>query len=536
MRYEPEDWIWWKHGAIYQIYTRSFYDSNGDGIGDLAGVINKLDYLHQLGVAAIWLTPIFETPNFDFGYDVRDYLETDPTLGSMEDLKQLLDEAHARGIKVILDLVLNHTSHLHSWFLESRSSTDNPKRDWYIWENKVKGGPPNNWKNAFGGSAWEWDAKTDQYYFHSFLKEQPDLNWRLKEVQEAFFGIMRYWLDQGVDGFRLDVINMIIKDKKFRDNPLTFKLPFFQELKYNSNQNKSLKIVKQLRTIVNEYSDKLLVGEIYTLPPGDAGIAASYLGNGTDSLHMAFDFSLLFSRWNARSYYLSIKKWYKLIPKDGWPCHVLSNHDLHRSFNRNGMFLEQEKKAKVSAVLMLTLRGTPFIYYGEEIGMENTPVPRSKISDPLGLKYWPLYSGRDQARRPMLWNNSVNAGFSTVKPWLPVNNRYQEKCVEYQAKDEMSIYSLYRKLLHIRSTRAALTEGGMEFLEKGQSGVLSYLRQQNRENILVVLNFTSRKKTIALPRNTHWKVLLNTYISFNDRTQHNFLDLLGYEAVVLERL
>jgi alpha-glucosidase len=530
------NWVWWKHGAIYQIYTRSFFDSNGDGIGDLSGVTQKLDYLKQLGISAIWLTPVFETPNFDFGYDVRDYQEIDPTLGTMEDFKEMIHEAKKRNIRVILDMVLNHTSHLHSWFLESKSSPENPKRDWYIWKDKVDGGPPNNWKNAFGGSAWEWDAKTEQYYFHSFLKEQPDLNWRNPEILAIFSNIMKFWLNLGVDGFRLDVINMIIKDKKFRDNPTRLKLPFFQEQKYNFNQNKSLKIVKHLRNIMDEYPEKLLVGEIYTLPPGNTNAAVSYLGNGNDSLHLAFDFSLLFSKWNARGYYLNLKKWHKLIPREGWPCHVLSNHDLHRSFNRNGLFLEQEKKAKVAAVLMLTLRGTPFIYYGEEIGMENTPVPRNKISDPLGLKFWPLYSGRDQARRPMLWNNTVHAGFSTQKPWLPVNNRYQEKCVEYQAKDEMSIYSLYRKLLHIRSTRAALTEGRMEFLEKGQSGVLSYLRQHNEENILVVLNFSSRKKTIALPRNTHWKVLLNTYISFNDRTQHNFLVLLGYEAVVLQQL
>ena len=536
MTSQNEDWIWWKHGAIYQIYTRSFYDSNGDGIGDLEGVIEKLDYIKQLGISAIWLTPVFETPNFDFGYDVRDYREIDPSLGSTEHFTELLHKAHTRNIRVILDMVLNHTSYLHSWFLESRSSTDNSKRDWYIWESKVNGGPPNNWKNAFGGSAWEWDTKTEQYYFHSFLKEQPDLNWRNKEVQNAFFEIIRFWLNIGVDGFRLDVINMIIKDKKFRDNPWSFKLPFFQENKYNFNQNKSFKIVKQLRALIDEYDDKLLVGEIYTLPPGNVNAAAGYLGNGTDSLHLAFDFSLLFSKWNARSYYVSIKKWHRLIPKEGWPCHVLSNHDLHRSFNRTGLFSEQEKKAKVAAVLMLTLRGTPFIYYGEEIGMENTPVPRNKINDPLGLKFWPLYSGRDQARRPMLWNNTLHAGFSTTEPWLPINKNYPDKCVESQLKDEGSIINLYKKLLQIRSAREALTDGSIEFVEKGHSGVLSYLRKKSGQKILIALNFTSHRKIILLPKNTYWKILISTYISFSDHSESNQLALLGYEAIVLEQI
>jgi len=526
---------WWKHGVIYQIYTRSFYDKNGDGIGDLAGVIDKLDYLKNLGISAIWLTPIFETPNYDFGYDVRDYREVDPTLGTLDDFAALLQEAHRRGIRVILDMVLNHTSHLHSWFLESRSSTDNAKRDWYIWHDKVDGGPPNNWKNAFGGSAWEWDKKTEQYYLHSFLKEQPDLNWRNKDVRNAFYDILRFWLKLGVDGFRLDVINMIVKDKKFRDNPFTFRFPFFQEPKYNSNQEKSLRIVKKIRKVIDEFDDRVLVGEIYTLPPGNARASAAYLRNGNDGLHLAFDFSLLFSKWNARSYYFNIKRWLNLIPEDGWPCHVLSNHDLHRSFNRSGLFSEPEKKAKVAAVLMLTLLGTPFVYYGEEIGMENTPVPRRKISDPLGKKYWPLYSGRDQARRPMLWNNNPHAGFSTKEPWLPINNNYREKSVETQSKDEKSIYSLYKALMEIRQSKPALSEGNIRFVEKGLLGILAYTRIFENQTILVALNFSSRKKKMSLPKHSRWKILANTYITYENLVFSEHLDLLPYEAVILEK-
>jgi len=527
---------WWKQGIIYQIYTRSYCDSNSDGIGDIRGIITKLDYLKQLGINAIWLTPIFETPNYDFGYDVRDYLDIDPSLGTMDDFCALLDEAHYRGIKVILDMVLNHTSHLHPWFLESRSSSKNEKRDWYIWKDKVDGGPPNNWKNSFGGSAWEWDEKTEQYYFHSFLKEQPDLNWRNSEVQETFFGIMHHWFRLGVDGFRLDVINMIIKDKKFRDNPRTFRLPFFQDLKYNANQQRSYKIVRKLRAIADQYDDRVLVGEVYTLPPGDAAGAAAYLGNGNNALHMAFDFSLLFSRWNARSYYLSIKKWLNQIPKDGWPCHVLSNHDLHRKFSQNALFSETERKARVAAVLMLTLKGTPFIYYGEEIGMENERVPKEHINDPLGKKYWPFYSGRDQARRPMMWENKPFAGFSDIHPWLPVNKNYPDKNVESQIKDEKSIYHLYKNLIRIRWKKETLRSGQIKFIEKGKNGILAYTRTLQNEKILVVLNFSSRNKEMHLSGHTSYKVLLDTYISYNDRVKSGTLSLAGYEAIVLEAI
>ena len=533
---QAENWIWWKHGVIYQILVRSFYDADGDGNGDLQGIISKLDYLESLGITAIWLTPIFESPMYDQGYDVRDYLEIDPRYGTLEDLTELIEKAHERGIRIILDLVLNHTSNFHPWFLESRSSISNPKRDWYIWQDPVNGGPPSNWRSAYGGSAWEWDEKTQQYYLHSFFKEQPDLNWRNKALREEFFEIMRYWLDIGIDGFRLDVINAIVKDKKFRDNPWKFSFPFFQEHLFNRNRPKSFKIVKSLRKVVDDYDDRMLVGEVYTLPPGDAEVVSNYLGKGDDGLHIAFDFSLIFSKWNARKYYKAIKQWYKHIPHNGWPCHVLSNHDLHRSFNRYGILRDKADKAKLAAVLLLTLKGTPFLYYGEEIGMENIKLKRRDINDPVGKKYWPIYSGRDQARTPMQWNEEENAGFTSGLPWLKVNPGYKDKNVALQSKDPDSIFNTYKNLIHLRQKFPALQSGKWKPVNKGYSGILSYYRTYGDQMVFVVLNFTSSTKKIDLPHGRTWKNLYSTKSLKKEKLLIGRYKLEPYEAMVLEGL
>jgi alpha-glucosidase len=533
---DTEGWSWWKHGIIYQVLVKSFYDSDGDGIGDIQGIIHKLDYLADLGITALWLTPIFESTMYDQGYDVRDYLEIDPRYGTLEDFIVLLDKAHERDIRIILDMVLNHTSHYHPWFLESRSSVSNAKRDWYIWRDGEKGKPPNNWKSAFGGSAWEWDEKTQQYYLHSFLKEQPDLNWRNPELKKEFSDIFRKWLNLGVDGFRLDVINTIIKDKKFRDNPRVFRFPFFQDHRFNRDRPKSIKVVKWLRTLINEYPDRVIVGEVYTLPPGNSETVASYLGNGDNALHMAFDFSLIFSRWNARRYYKAIKKWYKHIPKKGWPCHVLSNHDLHRSINRYGILRDKNQKARVAAVMLLTLKGTPFLYYGEEIGMENIRLKRREIDDPLGKKFWPIYSGRDQARSPMQWNKEKHSGFTKGTPWLRVAYNYQKKNVQVQLKDNDSILNTYRKLIHIRQHHSALQYGKWTPVSKGYNGVLSYIREDHDMKIFVVLNFSPAKKTIHLPDKSSWKVLFSTNDNSADKIMIGKHNIIAYEAVILEMI
>ena len=507
---QHESWIWWKHGVIYHIYPRSYMDSNGDGIGDLQGIINKLDYLSDLGVDGIWLSPVYLSPKVDFGYDVSDYRTIDPIYGTLDDFRNLIDKAHGHGIRVITDMVLNHTSDRHPWFLESGSSKYNAKRHWYIWREGYKGGPPNNWKSAVGGSAWELDERTGQYYYHSFFKEQPDLNWRNPVLPAVFFEEMKFWLEFGVDGFRLDVINLIAKDKKFRDNPYLFGLPFVQRHIFTRNRRKSYRIVRELRIRSDQYENRVLVGEIYTTPPGDSGIAASYLADGK-GIHMAFDFSLIFRSWSARSYFNCIRNWYSNIPEQGWPCNVLSNHDLFRSIDRFPWRRHKVEKAKVAAALLLTIKGTPFIYYGEEIGMRNTRVRYRDIQDPLGKRFWPFFSGRDKARTPMQWNSDEHAGFTSGKPWLPLHTDARQQNIECQEKNHDSLLNLYRVLIKMRRDHHALQQGRWVPLIAGHKGILAYARIHFEERIVVILNFTARKKRIFLPEHSFGSVLFSTH-------------------------
>lgn len=325
---KKESWVWWKHGIVYHIYPRSFKDSNQDGIGDIKGIISKLDYFAELGVDALWLSPVFESPQADFGYDISDYYRVDPVFGTNSQLDLLIKKAHKQNIKIVLDLVLNHTSEQHPWFLESKHSKDNPKRNWYIWEGPIKNKKPNNWRTSFGESAWEFDAATGEYYYHSFLKNQPDLNWRNPEVMKAMFEMIKFWLDKGVDGFRLDVINFIVKDKKLRNNPSLIRQFFSQPKLYTRDRPKSLKILKSLRTLIDNYPERACIGEIYMLPPGKPELPAWYLGNGKNSLNLAFDFSLAFQAWRAGRYKTIIQRWIQAIPEKGWPSWVLSNHDF----------------------------------------------------------------------------------------------------------------------------------------------------------------------------------------------------------------
>jgi alpha-glucosidase len=507
---QSESWIWWKHGVLYHIYPRSFMDSNGDGIGDLQGIISKLDYLSSLGVDGIWLSPVYLSPMVDFGYDVSDYRKTDPVFGTLEDFKMLISKAHDIGIRVISDMILNHTSNQHPWFQESRSSNDNSKRNWYIWKDGYEGVPPNNWKSAVGGSAWEFDKITGQYYYHSFFKEQPDLNWRNPELAEAFYKELKFWLELGVDGFRLDVINFIAKDKKFRDNPYLWGIPLLQRHLFTRNRSKSLKIVRELRKLVDQYENRVLIGEIYTMPPGNSKIASNYLADGK-GIHMAFDFSLIFRSWIANKYSRCIREGYRHIPEKGWPCIVLSNHDLFRSIDRFPWRRHIEEKAKVAAALLLTLKGTPFIYYGEEIGMRNGRIRRGDIQDPLGKRFWPFFTGRDKARTPMQWNSGKNGGFSTVKPWLPANADNMQRNVEIQEKEESSLLNFYRILIKIRKENLPLQQGQWVPMITGRNGILVYARILGEERIVVVLNFTGRKKRMVLPEHSSGQVLFSTH-------------------------
>ncbi|MBN2856903.1 MAG: alpha-amylase [Candidatus Delongbacteria bacterium] len=524
--------VWWKHGIIYHIYVPSFQDSNKDGFGDLRGIINRLDHLKDLGIKALWLSPVFKSPMADFGYDVEDYCSVDPVFGSMEDFDELLNSAHKIGMKIIIDMVMNHTSEKHPWFIESRSSGANPKRDWYIWAKGKNGKPPNNWMTVFGKPAWEFDKTTGEYYYHSFLKEQPDLNWRNPEVKEEFFRIFRFWLEKGVDGFRLDAVNFIVKDKKLRRNPTILELIFGKRKFYSRNRSTSVKLLQEFRSLVNSYDERMLVGEIFALPPGESNIVSYYLSSGQDTLDMAFDFSLLFQRWSAAGYYNAIERSYGGIPAGGWPCIVLSNHDLSRSYDKQKNCPRAHEKAKIRAVLQLTLKGTPFIYYGEEIGMKNGKIPKDRIKDPLGKIYWPLYKGRDGARTPMQWDDSDFAGFSSVEPWLPVNAGYERCNVMFQKPNEYSLLNFYTKLTKIRNSISALSRGDWVPVSKGKNGLLSYLRSYNGEYLLIVLNFLNKENRINFQDANEFRLIIST----TGRKISGFIQLKDFEVRPLEGL
>jgi alpha-glucosidase len=499
---------WWQDGVVYQIYPRSFADSNGDGVGDLPGIVGRLDYLQALGVDAIWLSPINPSPMFDFGYDVSDYRGIAAEFGTLDDFRLLLAEAHARGIRVVLDLVLNHTSHLHPWFVESRASRTSDKRDWYVWHDGNDGRPPNNWLAAFGGGAWEWDEATRQFYLHSFLPEQPDLDWRNPRVKQAAQEIVAWWLDMGVDGFRLDVINWFLKDERLRDNPVKLlgRRPYDrQEHVYDRNRPDTIDLVRWLRATVDRWPERMLVGEVYNEPPGNPELSASYYAGG-EGLHLAFDFSLLFCRWSATELGRAIDVWQGLLADPCWPTHTLGNHDQRRVLSRYAGEGNRLARGRVAAALVLLLRGTPFLYYGEEIGMLDVKVPRAKLQDPVGKRYWPLDVGRDPARTPMQWSDAPHAGFSSAEPWLPVHPRYAEINVARAEEDPESLLHWYRLLIRIRREEPALRRGSYRRLAQG-SGVLGFLREHEGERIAVLLNFETRARQAALPTGASWRVL-----------------------------
>lgn len=528
--------MWWKHSVIYHIYPLSFYDSNDDGKGDIPGIIKKLDYLSELGVDAIWLSPVYTSPMIDFGYDVSDYCDIDTVFGTMNDFKKLLQEAHSRGIRVIMDMIMNHTSHLHPWFLESKSSRyNNPKRDWYIWHNPKKRSRPNNWKSALGGSAWKYDKTTKQYYLHTFLKEQPDLNWRNKYMRKAFFDIMEFWLKMGIDGFRFDAINMIVKHANLRNNPALFGIFKYKDKWSTRNQPYSYTVIRMMRKLFDKYENKVSIGEIYMLPPGNPVISSSYLGKGNDMLDLTFDFSIIFRWWNARRYYNCIRNWYEHIPDKGWPSLVLSNHDLCRSYNRFGVGFHKREKAKVAAVLLLTLKGTPFIYYGEEIGMKNSAIAKSQLQDPIGKRFWPFYKGRDMARTPMQWNDKQNAGFTNGLPWSPINSGYTTTNIERQKEDKDSLFNIYKTLIKLRKEFKPLNAGEWEPLLYGKKGVIAYARVHDDEKIIVILNFTARNKKTQLNNTSEWHVLFSTHRQNAESVHLVNVKLFPFEAIVLNR-
>jgi alpha-glucosidase len=482
---------------VYQIYPRSFMDSNGDGVGDLQGIRARLDHLAWLGVEAIWLSPIFPSPMADFGYDVADYCEIDPVFGTLADFDRLLAEAHARGIRVILDWVPNHTSERHAWFVESRASLASAKRDWYVWRDSgPDGGPPNNWQSIFGGSAWQLDAATGQYYLHSFLVEQPDLNWRNPELVRAMHGTLRFWLERGVDGFRIDVIHRIAKDPLLRDNPPSDRPgPGYggQRHVHDENHPDVHALLRGIRALLDEYPERMSVGEVYIMDPSQV---AAYYGRG-DELHLAFNFSFLRSKWDAETFARETAEFDALVPVEGWPDVVLSNHDVARHATRYDDPLLGDARARLAALLLLTLRGTPFLYYGEEIGMRNVEISPERVRDPLARTLHPSLS-RDPERTPMQWDAGPNAGFTTGEPWLPIAPDGAQRNIEAQRADRASLLWLYRDLLALRRDTPALERGSWRALDAAK-GVFAYERHHGASRAIVALNFTGNAVAPGLP-------------------------------------
>lgn len=487
---------WYQDCVVYQIYPRSFQDSNGDGIGDIKGIIQRLDYLQSLQIDAIWLSPIFLSPMADFGYDVSDYCAIDPLFGTMEDAKALIEQSHTRNIRVVFDLVLNHTSIEHPWFIESRQTRDSDKSDFYIWSDTI----PNNWYAAFGGRAWTYDKQRKQYYLHSFLSDQPDLNWRNPKAVTAIFQQLTFWLELGVDGFRLDVINCIIKDDALRNNPKIIgsrPRPYdMQRHIFDRNRPESHQKLQMMRKFVDGYGQRMLVGEIMVELPGEPELAASYLGRHQDELHLCFDFSLAYTRFSAVKWKTVAKRWYEAVGRHRVPTWVLNNHDLPRIMSR---LKGSEDKARLAAMFLLTQRGAIFLYYGEELGMPNSKVPRSAMYDPLGKRYWPFHPGRDPERGPMIWSTGEGNGFSSTESWLPFAKAANRYSVENQELEPDSMLQFYRGMLSLRKVDEVLRLGLCTFIDTSCIHILAYCRELGDEARLILLNMSSKTQVCTVP-------------------------------------
>jgi len=546
---------WWQRGVIYQIYPRSFKDTTGNGIGDLRGIIEKLDYLNDgaqasLGVDAIWLSPFYPSPMADFGYDVADYCDVDPLFGDLATFDRLVAEAHRRGIKVIIDYVPNHSSDQHPWFIESRSSRDNPKRDWYIWRDpkpvpspsergEPEGGPPNNWGSYFGGPAWTLDEATGQYYLHQFVKEQPELNWRNPEVRAAMMDVLRFWLERGVDGFRMDVVGLLIKDAELRDNPpnpgADPNLPpndlagrLLQV--YNQDQDEIHEIIRDFRRLLDEYGDRCGIGEIwFELPRWIKYYGAGSTGSPGNGLHLPFNFRLMRQPWQARAMRRSVDELEAALPPFAWPNYVLGSHDAHRLASRFG----GQAQARLAAMMLLTLRGTPTLYYGDELGLEDGIIPPEKIQDPQGVNLGAERT-RDVCRTPMQWDAGTNAGFSAVEPWLPVSADCGTRNVAAQSADPTSILNLYRRLLRYRRGSPALYGGDYRALDAGDDDCFVYLRTAGDERRLIALNFSADQRCISAPGEDAGQIVISTHLDREGKVSLSRLELRPHEGLIVE--
>ena len=524
---------WWQTATIYQIYPRSFMDASGDGVGDLAGILARVPYLASLGIGAVWISPFYPSPMKDFGYDISDYCGIDPLFGTMADFDALLAALHAHGLKLILDFVPNHTSDQHPWFVDSRASREAEKRDWYVWRNGRDGGPPNNWLSEFGGSAWAFDAATGQYYHHAFLASQPDLNWRNPHVREAMHAAMRFWLEKGVDGFRVDVMWHLMKDQAFRDNPPN---PDYdasrppheaQHAIYSSDVEEVHEVVRGLRAVTDTFVDRVLIGEIYLPLPR----LVSYYGAQLDGAQLPFNFALISTPWQADALANLIVEYEALLPNGAWPNWVLGNHDRKRIASRVG-----EAQARVAMMLLLTLRGTPTLYYGDELALPQVDIPPARVRDPWEMNLPGRGLGRDGARTPMPWSDETQAGFSTAEPWLPLNEDYASRNVAALDGDPASMLALTRRLLALRNATPALNHGAVtDVIARGD--VLTYRRTDGDDAYLVALNLGATRAVIDVPRGT---MVLSTQGSGADpragETVGPQLSLAANEGVVVSAI
>jgi len=519
------DEAWWKETTVYQVYPRSFQDTTGDGIGDLTGILSRLDYLQELGIETLWISPFYPSPQQDLGYDISDYCNVSSEYGSLEIFDRLLEAVHERGMKLVLDMVLNHTSNHHPWFLESESSRNSPKRDWYVWKDgsKPEGkAPPNNWRSMIGGSGWHYHRHTGQWYWASFLSFQPDLNYRNPEVKQEMFKVLRFWLDRGIDGFRLDIIGAVYEDPLFRDNPFTWKLLpdennsgfLFRSHERTQNHPDNFAFARELRALVDEYSspERVLIGETF----GPPDVLRSYCGRDkADGLHLVFLFKTMAIPFKAGSFRKLIEEFETVFPEPFVPTYVFSNHDRFRRFS---VLNEDIRKAKINTVLQLTLRGVPFIYYGEEIGMRQGRIPPKDTRDAVARHIGTVPAAkiklinrlnngavqRDGCRTPMQWDSSANAGFTVPagESWMPINDDSVWVNVAEQMEREDSLYSCYKKLLKLRGHHTALRRGTLQLLpeKKLPKKVLGYIRSTSEgEKVLVLLNFSSKKRPLPRP-------------------------------------
>ncbi|NYE70584.1 alpha-amylase family glycosyl hydrolase [Microlunatus parietis] len=511
----PDERPWWQTAVFYQLYPRSFADSDGDGVGDLAGAIGRLPYLRRLGVDAVWVCPFYPSPQRDFGYDVTDHRGVDPVFGTVADAERLIRTAHDLGLRVVIDFIPNHTSDEHPWFVESRDHADGPKRDWYYWRDGSAGRPPTNWLSLFGGSAWTWDAGTRQYYLHSYLEEQPDLNWRNPAVRAAMDDVLRCWLDRGVDGFRIDAFRQLLKDPHWRDNPVNPDWPADGDPYHrlvplrSTDQDDIVMIIDELRGLLRDHprppggchpGDRVLLAEAYLPIPK----LVRYHGTDGDGLQLPSNMNLLTCPWQPRAVAALIEEYEELLPPGGWPNWLLGNHDRSRVATRLG-----HDQQRIAALLLLTLRGTPILYYGEELGLPDVDVPEAQVRDPVALRTGRAWLGRDPARMPMPWTRAARAGFCAedIEPWLPLRPDAAELSVESQQDDPASTLTLYRRILALRRGVPALSAGSYSTL-RADDRLLSFRRGHEAGDAVVALNFSDQPVRYDLPADRSWRLEL----------------------------